>query len=169
MGDLVHALGIQWSALIAQMVNFAILIIVLTKFVYKPVLRIIDERRAIVAASLKKAEEIDRRQEIIDAERTAILRKADLEAGALLERAKGEAEAMHAEIEKTAKQEALQTLKKGMEKLEKERSIMFREVQGKLAHAIVLSAEKILRREFSKEDQQNFEEELKKNLPSMLS
>ena len=169
MGDLIQALGIQWSVLIAQMVNFVILIVVLTKFVYKPILKVIDDRRALVADSMKKVEEIDCQKEIIDSERTAILRKADEEAGALLERAKNEAEAMRADIERSAKQQAGQIVTKGMEQLESERAAMVKEIQTKLAHAIVLSAEKILRREFSKEDQKNFEDELKENIPSMLS
>lgn len=169
MGELAHALGIQWSALIAQVVNFVILILVLTKFVYKPVLDIIDRRRDIVRDSLKKADEINASKAIIEKERVAILRKADEEAGMLLERAKAEAESMRSEIEKAAKQQAAQTLAKGIQKLEHERTSMIHEVQNKLAHAIVLSAEKILRREFSKEDQKSFEEELKQNLPTLLS
>ena len=169
MGDLVHALGIQWSALIAQMINFVILIFVLTKFVYKPILKVIDERRTLVSDSMKKIEEIDRRKEVIDAERTVILRKADEEAGALLERAKAETEVMRAEIEKAAHAQAGAILAKAKEQTENDRTVMFKEVQNKLAHAIVLSAEKILRREFSKEDQRSFEDELKQNIPSMLS
>ncbi len=169
MGDLIHALGIQWSVLIAQMVNFAILIFVLTRFVYKPVLRVIDRRRDMVAESVKKAEEIGHRKALIDSERTVILRKADEEAGALLDRARIEADAMRTDIEKAARSQAAQIVTKGMEKLENERARMVKEIQNKLAHAIVLSAEKILRREFSKEDQESFETELKQSLPSMLS
>jgi hypothetical protein len=46
---------------------------------------------------------------------------------------------------------------------------MVADIQNKLAHAIVQSAEKILRREFSKEDQKQFEAELKENLPALLA
>lgn len=169
MGELFQALGIQWSVLIAQMVNFGILIAVLAKLVYKPLLKVIDERRAIVAESMKKAEEIDQRHEIIDRERTVILRKADEQAGILLERAKAEAEAMRAEIEKSAHAQAAMLIAKGKEQVEMERVMVAKEVQDKLAHAIVKSAEKILRREFSKEDQQQFESELKENIPALMA
>lgn len=164
-----HALGIQWSVLIAQMVNFAILLFILSRFVYRPILKVIDNRRELIAESAKKALEIDRRKEVIGHERTAILHKADEEAGTLLERAKAEAEAMSAEIEKSARAHAAQMAAKGLQQLENDRAVMVKEIQNKLAHAIVLSAEKILRREFSKEDQESFETELKENLPSMLS
>jgi F-type H+-transporting ATPase subunit b len=169
MNDILHALGIQWSALIAQAINFVILLFLLSRFVYKPVLGVIDRRRTEVAESMEKAKEIDRQKEIIDEQRTVILRKADEEAGQLLSRAKAEADALHADIEKAAKAQAAQIVTKGMEQLENERAHMVREIQDKLAHAIVKSAENILRREFSKEDQASFEDELKKNLPAMLS
>lgn len=169
MNEIIHALGINWSALLAQAINFAILIFILAKFVYKPVLAIIDRRRDEIAASMEKVKEIDRQKEIIDEQRTAILRKADVEAGELLARAKIDAEALQGELLKSAKDQAARTLAKGMEQLENERAHMVKEIQDKLAHAIVKSAETILRREFSKEDQENFEEELKKNLPAMLA
>ncbi len=169
MNQFLSAFGIEWSALVAQAVNFLILVFVLSRYVYKPVLGIIDRRREAIAESMEKVKEIEHAKEKVDLERAAILRKADIEAGALLERAKTEAETVRTEIEKAAKLQAAQIVTKGMEQLENERATMIREVQNKLAHAIVLSAEKILRREFSKADQENFETELKQNLPTMLS
>lgn len=169
MADLLHALGIQWSVLLAQIINFAILVFVLSRYVYKPLLGVIDRRREAIAESMEKVKDIERSKEELDRERVVILRKADEEAGALLERAKGEAEAIRTEIESSAKAQATSTLNKGREKLEHDRTTMMNEIQHKLAHAIVLSAEKILRREFSKEDQDAFEDELKKNLPTMLA
>lgn len=168
MNDLLQALGIQWSALIAQAVNFAILLFVLSRFVYKPVLKIIDERRRVVEESIEKAKEIDRHKEELDKQRTDILRKADEEAGSMLGQAKLDAEAIRIEIEKAARLHADQMIVKGLQQIDMERVKVVKELQDKLAHAIILSAEKILRREFSKEDQASFEAELKKNLPTLL-
>ncbi len=169
MSELLHALGIQWSVLLAQVVNFAILVFVLAKFVYKPLLAVVDRRRALIAESMEKVKEIDRHKEQIDGERADILRKADVEAGALLQRAKDEAEAMRAEIERAAAAHAQQIVQKGMAQLELERAKVVKDIQDRLAHTIVASAEKILRREFSKEDQDAFELELKLKLPNLLS
>lgn len=168
MIEIFHALGIDWSALLAQAINFGILVFVLAKFVYKPVLKIIDERRTLVAESMDKVKEIDRHKEQIDKDRTKILRKADEEAGQLLGRAKTEAELIRVEIEKAAKVHADQIIVKARQQLEIERAHVVQELQDKLAHTIVQSAEKILRREFSKEDQESFETELKQNLPTLL-
>jgi len=59
MAELFHALGIEWPILIAQVVNFAILLVVLWKFVYTPVMRLLDARREGV---LKAIERVDGRK-----------------------------------------------------------------------------------------------------------
>ena len=169
MVELLHALGIQWYVLLAQVVNFAILIFVLSRYAYRPILRIIDQRRQVIADSIAKAKEIDQSKEALDAERVRVLRKADEEAGALLGRAKEEAEHMRTDIEKAAKAQADLIVQKGMKQLEHERISIVREIQEKLATAVVSAAEKILRRSFSDDDQKRLEAELTQTIPSLLA
>ena len=59
MNDILQAFGIQWSSLLAQVVNFCILVFVLARFVYKPVLKVVDERRSAIAESMEKVKEIE--------------------------------------------------------------------------------------------------------------
>ena len=169
MEALVHALGIQWSALIAQAVNFLILLFILSRFVYRPILKVIDDRRALVAESVRKAEEIDRHAALLDQERSDKLKKTDEKIGAMLGQAKVDAEAIRTEIVKEANTSAAQTLEKGRQKLLSERAQMIKDLQQKLAHTIIHSAEKILKREFSKEDQAEMEADLEKALPTLLA
>ena len=169
MSALLHALGIQWSVLLAQIINFSILIVILGRYVYKPILKVIDDRREMIRRSVDQAREIAHHKEKIEQESTVILRKADEKAGKLLEQAKADAEALRTESEKAAHAHAEQILAKGRQQLEFERKKIAHELQDKLAHAIVQSAEKILRREFSKEDQHAFEAELKSNIPSLIA
>ncbi len=44
--ELFGKLGIEWKLLLAQGLNFILLLIILRKFLYKPILKILDERRA---------------------------------------------------------------------------------------------------------------------------
>lgn len=169
MQEILQAFGIEWSSLLAQIINFGILVFILSRFVYKPVLEMVDRRRAVIAESMEQAKEIERGKQKLEQERADMLKKADVEGGVLLQRAKDEAESMRAEIEKAAHAHAQQLVAKGMAQIEAERAQVVKDIQTKLAHTIVTSAEKILRREFSKEDQASFEAELQKNLPSLLS
>ncbi len=167
--EILHALGIQWSLLIAQVINFAILLFLLAKYVYRPILGVIDRRREIEKTSMEKAEEVDRMHERSEKERQELLKKADQEAGAIVERAKAQATALQTEIETAAHAEAQQILDKGRKQLENERNQVMSDVQQTLAKVIVASTEKILSREFSPEDQKRIMAELQKSLPSLLS
>ena len=64
--ELLSQLGINWKLFLSQAVNFFILLIALTFFVYKPLLKIIKERNRKIKEGLDKAEEADVRLKEID-------------------------------------------------------------------------------------------------------
>ena len=66
MNALLDQLGINWQLLLSQAVNFFILLVVLTFFVYKPLIKIIKKRNAKIKEGLEKAEEADIRLKEID-------------------------------------------------------------------------------------------------------
>ena len=58
--------GIDWKLFLSQLVNFALILIILRFFVYKPVLKIIKERNKKIKEGLDKAEEAGIRLKEID-------------------------------------------------------------------------------------------------------
>src|SRR3989304_2276198 len=50
-------IGINLPLLVGQLINFTLLLIILRLFVYKPVLRMLDERRERIRAGLSAAEQ----------------------------------------------------------------------------------------------------------------
>ena len=110
---------IDWFTVGAQLVNFLILVCLLKRFLYKPILRAIDAREKRIASALadaeaKKAEaqkerdEFQHKNETFDQERAALLSKATEEAKAerqrLLDEARKAADALN-----TKRQEALRS------------------------------------------------------------
>ena len=88
MGEFATQFGIDWKLFLSQVVNFLILLTILRLFVYKPVLKLLHDRKHKIEEGLEKAEEADRRlgevQEIAkdrlkvaDAESIALIRKAE--------------------------------------------------------------------------------------------
>ncbi|OGZ02335.1 MAG: hypothetical protein A2946_02465 [Candidatus Liptonbacteria bacterium RIFCSPLOWO2_01_FULL_53_13] len=59
MSELFHNLGIDWKLLLSQAVNFGLLIIALRAFAYKPLVALLNERRAKIEEGLTKAKEAD--------------------------------------------------------------------------------------------------------------
>lgn len=66
MAELFTQLGINWGALLAQTFNFLIVLVVLTIFVYKPLIRLVEERRKRIEEGLQKADEAEERLNAID-------------------------------------------------------------------------------------------------------
>lgn len=64
--SLLGQLGIDWGLLVSQAVNFFIILVVLTFFVYKPIMKIIKERNAKIKEGLDKAHEADVRLKEVD-------------------------------------------------------------------------------------------------------
>ncbi len=166
--ELLTKLGVDWKLLIAQIVNFTILLSVLTYFVYRPLLNLLDARRERIAKAMENAKRIEEQNRQMEELRIEQLKKIDQEVGAMLERGKRQSEAMRDEILAGAKREADQLLAKGRRQLEDERVKVFHDVQGTLAQMIVKMTEKILEREFSPKDQERLMGSLEKQIPSLM-
>lgn len=166
--ELLQKLGVDWKLLLAQIVNFTILLSVLTFFVYRPLLRVIDERRERIRKSMDDAEAIAHAKEKITRAHEEALRNIDRECGAFLEKAKNDAERAKAEILRAATMEAQALLAKGHEQLRAERAQAMREMQKTLATAILRVTENILEREFSPRDQERILTSVERSLPSLL-
>ena len=61
MSELIKQFGVDWKLLIAQAINFFVLLAVLWKFAYKPILKVFRTRRASIAQGLQDAEEASQR------------------------------------------------------------------------------------------------------------
>ncbi len=75
--EILNQFGINPILLAAQVVNFLILLFILKKFLYGPILKVLETRKKTIEQSLKSAEEIERRlKEIGEREAEAILKSA---------------------------------------------------------------------------------------------
>jgi len=64
--ELLSQLGINWKIFLSQAFNFAILLAALTFFVYKPLMKVMDNRTKKIEEGLEKAEEADARLKEVD-------------------------------------------------------------------------------------------------------
>ncbi len=105
MQELFSQLGIDWRLLISQAVNFLILVVLLTVFVYKPILKILKERKMKIEDGVKKSEEAETR-----------LHEANLLKKEKLKEAEQDALKLLRETEKKAKEMELALLSQAKEK-----------------------------------------------------
>ncbi len=144
MSELFAAFGVNWKLLLVQAVNFGLLLSVLTYFLYKPVLRIIDERQRKIADAVKTAEAANQKLADAKTESDNIVGGAAREAEALVASARSRADERGAEIMKAAEARAAITTKEAAERAEEAQRQMMKASEREIARAAMLAAEKIL-------------------------
>jgi F-type H+-transporting ATPase subunit b len=112
-------MNINWFTVIAQVINFLLLVWLLKKFLYKPILNAIDEREKKIrdklkdadaqkAAAQKEQDDFKKQQEDFDQQKKALMDKAVADANTqkqqLMDAAKTEADNMRTNMEKAAKE-----------------------------------------------------------------
>jgi F-type H+-transporting ATPase subunit b len=167
--ELLTKLGINWELLIAQIVNFLIVLGVLGFFVYKPILNLLDARREKIRKSMEDAKRIENQMEEFDALRQEELKRLDQESGAYFERIRKQGEAMQEEILANAKKEAEVILQSAMRRIDEERRLMMEEVLKTVNTVVIKMTEKLLEREFKPTDQERIAKHLATELPQSLA
>lgn len=99
-------LGIEPSLLLAQIVNFAIIMVVLTKILYQPILGMLQKRKKEIEESLALTERLRLEEEKMHARREKLLFEARKEARAILDEAKSRGKEAEHEIVVAAHREA---------------------------------------------------------------
>jgi F-type H+-transporting ATPase subunit b len=145
MSELFSAFGIDWKLLLVQALNFGALLAVLTYLLYKPVLRIIDERREKVAEGVRTAEAAAQRLLEAETESKEIVGTAAREAEHLVAAARSRADEKGSEIVHTAETKAQQVLRDAEARAEEAKRQALQESSQEIAKAAMLAAEKILR------------------------
>ena len=144
MSELFAAFGVNWKLLLVQLVNFGLLLSVLTYFLYKPVLRIIDERQRKIAEGVRTAQEAERKLADAKVEGEGIVGGAAREAEQLVVTARSRADEKGNEIVKAAEARADNVLKEASERAEEAKRMALAESSKEIARAAMLAAEKIL-------------------------
>lgn len=137
-------LGIDGGIFIAQLVNFLVVLLVLWKFAYKPIMKMLDERTERIEKSMKDADHVEKRVAALEDERKAVINEARAEAGKVMELARADAEAMKTDMIEKAKREVERVVVHGKAQLKNEQESMMRELRKEIADIAVSVARKIL-------------------------
>lgn len=130
--------------MLAQFVNFAILLFILHRLAYKPMLKFMEERSARIAKGVQDAKEAQQALAETKAEQERLLVQARQEASMLVENARKAADTQAASIVAQAKTEVSKVIAQGKATLQQERERMLQEVKQDVIGMVIASAEKIL-------------------------
>ncbi len=137
-------LGINWSLLIAQIVNVALLLWMLSSFLFKPIIAMLNERTKRVQESLAEADKM--KSQIADSRKAydAEIARARTEAAGVLAQAGERAKVQEAEIIAQARVEAERIKEDARKTLDQERDVLVRDLRGQMAQLVTATASRVL-------------------------
>ncbi len=147
--------GVQPILLAAQIVNFLILLYLLKRFLYKPILKVLEERKKAIAQSLKNTDEIERRLNELAEEEEKRLLKSAAESAKIIKQAQDAAAQIIDEAKVTAEEVAQDIVRQTQGQLQVEKQQLQQEVRKHLGEFIVLGLQKVTGKVLTKKDQQD--------------
>src|SRR3989344_1988819 len=160
MGELFAQLGIDWRLLLAQAVNFLLVLWILKRFVFQKLIRFMEDRQRRIQEGLEMREqaqqELQRSQEM----RATEIARARKDTEEILAQAKETAGERERELIARAKQEAEKLLLRAKDDIQRESEAAKKEVREDIVSVTMLAAEKILERAITEKDRERMMKEV---------
>ncbi len=144
--EILNSLGVNFTAVIWHAVNFLILIYVLNRFLFKPIMSMLDQRAARIRESMENAEHVRAETARLEAESHEILSRARAEGQQLLAQANRNAERILAEARQAAQEEGERLVERARADLARERIQAFEELREQIGDLAIQAAGQVLRR-----------------------
>ncbi|MEK7452295.1 MAG: F0F1 ATP synthase subunit B [Patescibacteria group bacterium] len=140
----IATLGINPQIFLAQLFNFVVVLLVLWKFAYKPLVKILDDRSKKIEDSLNMSKDVALRVSALEKDQKNLIANAKSDAAQILDMARTEAETRKQEMLASAKTEVERVVLQGKEQLRAEKINMIREAKAELIQIAVAATKKIL-------------------------
>ena len=135
--ELARTFGVDWPHLTAQVISFAIVCAVLYAFAYRPILRVLDERRRQIALGLENTAKINAKLASIESERQGILTEARVQANGIVGEAREMAKRVREQETQRAVLSAGQIVAKAREAAEQEHQLMLHDLKREVGRLVV--------------------------------
>ena len=146
-----EGLGINPPTLLAQIINFAILLGLLYLVAYKPIMRMLDERSRKVKESMEQTELIKQQAEHAEEEVKKQLEAAGKEGMEIIARAMRSGEEMRQKSVQDAKKDAESLITQARAEIQRERDGAIDELRKEFADLTIMAAEKVIDKSLDKQ------------------
>jgi F-type H+-transporting ATPase subunit b len=144
--DIFTTLGITARDFIWHTINFLVLIFLLSRFLYRPITTMLEERTRRIEESLAAAERAQADVARADREREELLASTRREIGEMMAQAQAASERVQSEARTTAQQEAQRIVETARQEAEAERAQAMAELRREVASLAVMAAERVISR-----------------------
>ena len=146
-----EGLGLNLGTLVAQLINFFLLLGLLYLVAYKPVMRMLDERSRRVKESMEQTEAIKQQAEHAEEEVKKRLQKAGKEGMEIVARATLSGEEVRQKAQQAAQKDADALIGRARAEIQRERDEAISDLRKEFADLTVTAAGKVIDRSLDKE------------------
>jgi F-type H+-transporting ATPase subunit b len=139
--------------------TFLVLLALLAKFAWKPLLQALESRADAIRKSLDDAQQAKQELERLHAESAEIIRQSRVEADAIITRSRGDAERLREEMRQKARAEADAIVKNAERQIQLETARAVQQIRREAVDLSVMIASKLIQRNLTKEDNERLIEE----------
>ena len=132
--------------------TFLVLLALLAKFAWKPLLAALDRRQQMIAQAVEDARKAREEIERVRQESTQVLNKARVDAEAILSRAQTEAGAFHEEMRQKAIADGQAIVQRAEKQIELEKNRAIKDIRRETVDLSLAIATKLIHRNITKED-----------------
>lgn len=137
-----------------MLIIFGIVLFVLRKFAWKPILNALKDREESIASALNSAEEAKKEVAGLKADNDRIIAEARQEKNMILKEAKEIKDKIIAEAREKAMQETAKSIVLAKQQIEAEKVAAINDLKNQVAELSVMIAEKVIRKELSNKSEQ---------------
>lgn len=139
-----EGLGINLPGLITQFVNFGLLLFILWVFLFKPLQRVLDERRRRIEEGLKASESAQEAADEARAQAQAEIQRGREEAQTIVAQAQEIAQRMQREAQENARAEADSIVERARQEIQQERDQALAQLRTEFADLTITAAERVI-------------------------
>ncbi|MBI3335324.1 MAG: F0F1 ATP synthase subunit B [Candidatus Portnoybacteria bacterium] len=162
MQELITQLGIDWKLLLAQVVNFLVLLWVLKRFAFKPLQKFLHERQKRIEKGLNDAEYAQGQREKLRTLRAQIIAAGQKEAEVVLAEARKKGVKEYEEMIQRGKERAQELLEGAKQEMGLEKTKIMHEAKSELGALVMMATERVLREKMDeKKDREIIEKALR--------
>ena len=162
--QIARTFGVDWSHLIAQMISFAIVCLLLYRFAYRPILKILAERRQLIAQGLANSEQIKAELARTEAQREEVMAQANAQATQYIEEARSVAARLQEQETQKAIAAAEQIVVNAHLAAAQDHARMLAELKREVGRLVVQTTASITGKVLTSEDQRRLAEETARQL-----
>ena len=164
MGEIAHSLDLNWGLIVTQIIGFLLTVWILKAFAWKPLLKMLEDRRNKIAGDIDDAEKIKSDAETLLDDYNAKLKDRETEARSKIQDAVGEGNRIATEIREQAREEAHQIVEKSREELSRDIAKARVELRDEVVGMAMTAAEKIISIKLDEAEQKRLLEDFLKEV-----